>query len=192
MNFAAIGPLQPIKGMDIAIKAFNKVPGDHLSLNIYGRYDVFPRDYVQRVFKLAQADQRVSLKGPFNPKDRDAIFDTIDVLIVPSPVPETFSLAAHEALALGKPVLATRIGALANVIRDGVNGYLFEPGNDRQLAEHIRSLVSEPELIEKFSFPGTESCLTTEEHVQKIETIYRQVLDEYGKTAGGVSPAAPS
>ncbi|HWQ83037.1 MAG TPA: glycosyltransferase, partial [Anaerolineales bacterium] len=45
LTFATIGPLQPIKGMDLVIKAFRLVSGDHLRLKIFGRTDLFPRDH---------------------------------------------------------------------------------------------------------------------------------------------------
>lgn len=182
LTFAAIGPLQPIKGMDIAIKAFTKVPGDHLRLIIYGRTDLYPRNQVQHVIELTQADPRISLMGPFNPANKAAVFNTFDILIVPSPAPETFSLVAHEALALGKPVLATRIGALQDIIQDGVNGYLFEPGNHAQLAELIHSLATNPTLRGSLSAPGPVVILSIEEHTQQVENIYHQVLRESSNT----------
>ncbi|HWQ84553.1 MAG TPA: glycosyltransferase family 4 protein [Anaerolineales bacterium] len=180
LTFATIGPIQPIKGTDIAIKAFSKVPGEQLRLNIYGRHDLFPRDHIKQVLKLAQADPRVSILGPFDPRDRVSIFNAIDVLIVPSPAPETFSLAAHEALAMGKPVLASRIGALPEIIQDGVNGFLFEPGNDTRLAEFITLLASQPGILEKLSMPGTTPILTSIEHAREIKNIYHQVVRSGG------------
>ena len=180
LTFAAIGPLQPIKGMDIAIRAFSKVPGDHLRLKIYGRHDLYPREHVQQVFALAQADPRVSLEGPFDPEDRAEIFDSFDILLVPSPAPETFSLVAHEALAQGKPVLASRLGALADIIQDGTNGYLFEPGNDSQLAKLISAFAANPELIEKGSILGSLSIFTPDEHARQVETIYRYAMEKNG------------
>jgi len=178
LTFAAIGPLQPIKGMDTAIKAFSKVPGNHLRLKIYGRSDLYPRNYVQHIIELAQADSRVALMGPYNPADKAAVFDSFDILLVPSPAPETFSLVAHEALALGKPVLATRIGALSEIIQDGINGYLFEPGNQAQLAELIDAFAANPALLESLTAPGAVAIRTAEEHAQQVENIYRQVLGE--------------
>lgn len=180
LTFAAIGPLQPIKGMDIAIRAFSHVSGDHLRMKIFGRHDLYPREHVQAVFELAKADPRVSLEGPFDPSERAAIYDAFDVLIIPSPAPETFSLVAHEALALGKPVIASHIGALADIIQDGVNGYLFEPGNVSQLADLLKKLSNDPAFIEQLDIPGPAVIYSPEEHADQLEVIYRQTLGENG------------
>lgn len=176
--FAAIGPLQPIKGMDIAIRAFSQVPGEGLRLKIYGRHDLYPREHVREVFELAKADPRVSLEGPFDPSERANIYNTFDVLIVPSPAPETFSLVAHEALTMGKPVVASRIGALADIIRDGINGYLFEPGNILQLTHLLKKFSNDPALIEQLDIPGPAVIYSPNEHACQVEAIYRQVLVE--------------
>ena len=176
LTFAAIGPLQPIKGMDIAIKAFRKAPGDHLRLKIYGRTDLFPRNHVRRVSELAQADPRVSLMGPFNPAERGAVFGTFDVLVVPSRAPETFSFVTREALASGKPVIAARIGALPEIVQEGINGFLFPPGEIEPLIHLIASCAQDPQLIHRLSIPGPITILNTAEHAEQILAIYRQVL----------------
>ena len=180
LTFAAIGPLQPIKGMDIAIKAFRSVSGEHLRLKIFGRTDLYPRNHVRRVIELAQADPRVSLMGPFTPDERATVFDSFEVLIVPSRAPETFSFVTREALILGKPVIAAQIGALPEIIHDGMNGFLFEPGNTQQLADRLRSFANDPTLVQGFNLPGPVRILTSAEHTHHIERIYRQVVGESG------------
>lgn len=181
LTFAAIGPLQPIKGMDIAIKAFKKVPEENLRLNIYGRTDLFPRNHVRRVIELAQADPRVSLMGPFNPTDRASIFASFDVLIVPSRAPETFSFVAREALQMGKPVIAARIGALPEIIQHGINGFLFPPGEIQPLAGLLSLFTKDPDIIARLSIPGPVHILNTAEHAELLLAIYRQVLSEGNK-----------
>jgi glycosyltransferase involved in cell wall biosynthesis len=68
------------------------------------------------------------------------------VVAVPSVCPEVFGLAALEAYAWGKPVVASHIGGLPEVVHDGETGYLFEPGNAQALADKLAVLVKyEPE-----------------------------------------------
>jgi len=178
LTFAAIGPIQPIKGMDIAIKSFRSVPGDHLRLKIFGRTDLYPRNHVRRITQLAQADPRVSLMGPFNPADRASVFESFEILIVPSRAPETFSFVTREALVSGKPVIAARIGALAEIIQDGVNGFLFAPGDIQQLSRHLLAFANDPDLISHLTVPGPVQILTTAEHADQLQSIYHQVLAE--------------
>ena len=65
-----------------------------------------------------------------------------DVMTLTSHVIETFSIAALESMALGKPVVLTRIGGAEEQVRHGGNGFLFEPGDVATLAHHLRRLTA--------------------------------------------------
>ncbi len=67
-----------------------------------------------------------------------------DLLVVPSACFETGPMVMSEAHAVGTPVVGTRIGAMAEVITDGVNGRLVEPGDWRGLAEVLREVALDP------------------------------------------------
>jgi glycosyltransferase involved in cell wall biosynthesis len=71
-----------------------------------------------------------------------------DVMTLTSHVVETFSIAALESMALGKPVVLTRIGGAEEQVRHGINGLLFEPGDVATLAQHLRRLTA---ATERFS-----------------------------------------
>jgi len=73
--------------------------------------------------------------------DREVLLDAADVCVVPSVWEEAFGLAALEAMARGKPVVATAVGGIPEIIRHNVTGVLVSPGDERQLAESIDSLL---------------------------------------------------
>jgi glycosyltransferase involved in cell wall biosynthesis len=64
----------------------------------------------------------VSFYGPFANDTLPALLGPVDAVAIASTVPESFSIAAHEAFACGKPVIAAAAGALVEVVRDGENG----------------------------------------------------------------------
>lgn len=64
-----------------------------------------------------------------------------DVMTLTSHAVETFSIAALESMALGKPFVMTRIGGAAEQVQPGVNGFLFEPGDIETLARHLAALA---------------------------------------------------
>lgn len=64
-----------------------------------------------------------------------------DVMVLPSHAIETFSIAALESMALGKPLLLTRIGGAAEQVTPGLNGFLFEPGDIDALTGHLKALA---------------------------------------------------
>jgi glycosyltransferase involved in cell wall biosynthesis len=68
-----------------------------------------------------------------------------DLFVLPSTAVETFSNAALEAMAMGKPVLLSDIGGAAEMVRDGESGFLFSPANGTGLVEKLETLVKEPE-----------------------------------------------
>ena len=75
------------------------------------------------------------------------ILAQVDLLVIPSRCFETYSLAAREALLAGVPVVASGLGALPEVIEDGVNGYLVPPGDVAALSQALGQAVAHlPEL----------------------------------------------
>lgn len=62
-----------------------------------------------------------------------------DCMVLPS-VAETFSIAALESMAMGKPLVMTNIGGASEQVRDGINGYLYEPGDIKALSHYLRQL----------------------------------------------------
>ncbi len=83
------------------------------------------RDYYDRVFKpaLDAAGDDVEFLGELSQADRDRLFAESYASLMPGSWPEPFGLVAIEALATGTPVIAKRIGALPEIIRDGVDGF---------------------------------------------------------------------
>jgi glycosyltransferase involved in cell wall biosynthesis len=67
-----------------------------------------------------------------------------DVVVLASHAIETFSIAALEAMAMGKPLVLTRIGGAEEQVIDGKNGFLYEPGDIGALSEKLAALQSEP------------------------------------------------
>ena len=75
-------------------------------------------------------------------------------VVLPSESYETFGLSALEAYAAGKPVIASRLGALPFVVEDGKGGLLFEAGNRSELREKVRTLLTRPSEMERMGRYG--------------------------------------
>jgi glycogen(starch) synthase len=86
--------------------------------------------------------------------------------VLPSIWPETFSIVLREALSAGLPVVASRIGAIPELIRDGENGLLVSPGSVDELAAALERLAREP---------GLRQCLVS------VPTPIRSVADYAGE-----------
>jgi len=85
--------------------------------------------------------------------------------------------AVIEAMALRKPVVGVRRAALPLLVEPDQTGFLFEPGDDEQLAQHIRSFLSHPSLAKRFGEQGrlkVEKELTIEHVARTVEQVYQE------------------
>jgi len=104
---------------------------------------------------------------------------TYDVLILPSRF-DGRPVAVLESLALGVPVIASRVGALPELIQDGVTGFLCEPGDVRAFAERVRWLSAHPEEHRRMKAAArafAESALDARQMFERYEAAVRGVLE---------------
>ncbi len=102
-------------------------------------------------------------------------------LVFPSIWNETFGISIIEAFSHGKPVLASNLGAMADLVKDGYTGYLFEPGNARELAERVRLLWDNPEACQRMAMNARkeyEEKYTPERNYEMLIKIYREVIEK--------------
>jgi glycosyltransferase involved in cell wall biosynthesis len=176
--FGVVGSIIWTKGIHVLVNAFRKTKGNNIRLQIFGREDLDPT-YSKEIREMSANDQRIEFMGSFPPDQRGAIFEKIDVVVIPSIFPETFSLVAREALLSGKPVIASRIGALAEVIVDRVNGFLFDPQDNEELAKIISEIADDPQMLNRLDLPGPRQIDPLEDHANLIVKVYEEVLAEY-------------
>jgi glycosyltransferase involved in cell wall biosynthesis len=177
LHFTFVGTLIPSKGLDVLIRAFKRLESQNVSLAVYGREDVAPFEYRSQLKELSQGDDRIRFLGPFSQEQRVQVYEKTDVVVIPSRFPETFSLVAHEALAFGKPVIASSIGALPEVVKDGVNGYLVDPGDEDALHALLERIIMNPTTLDLLDCPGPSQIYSINEHGDRIEEMYQEILN---------------
>jgi glycosyltransferase involved in cell wall biosynthesis len=94
---------------------------------------------------------------------------------------EGLPLALLEAMALGKPVVATGVGGIPEVLEDGASGYIAAVGAIDELAERVIRLLNDAALRADMGAAGAatvESRYHVRHRVEAIERLYRQVLEE--------------
>jgi glycosyltransferase involved in cell wall biosynthesis len=92
--------------------------------------------------------------------DTERYYAAMDVFAISSvPKSEGTTTTAMEALACGTPVVATDVGAVSEVVRDGENGYVIEPNEPFELAQKLKTLLADPALCRRFGVAGrTRMC----------------------------------
>jgi len=172
MRFVYIGGIAPQKGVHVIVEAFRELRGD-TELWIAGD-EAFDPAYTQQL--RSRASPRVCFLGKL---DRAEVWRTLksaDAAVIPSLWYETFSLIAHEAFAAGVPVLASRLGALAEVVKDGLDGLLIPPGDVSAWRTALQSLIDDPGRL-AFLRAQVRPPLTVEQHASQIEALYGQLLN---------------
>jgi len=102
-----------------------------------------------------------------------------DLFLLPSEQ-ESFGLAALEAMSCEVPVIATRVGGLPEVVRDGVDGYLVEVGDVEAMAARACEILSDDSLQEQIGAQARRHVLkhfTPEKVVLHYLEYYRKVLE---------------
>lgn len=102
-------------------------------------------------------------------------------LVVSSIWYENFPRTIVEAFACGLPVIASRIGALADIVRDGETGLLFEPGNPRDLADKMAWALTHPDEMANMGRKARvqyEAEFSAEVNYQRLMAIYQEAIDE--------------
>jgi glycosyltransferase involved in cell wall biosynthesis len=128
------GRLTRWKGQLDFIAALARLPGRNFTAVLAG--DAQERDgYVAELrAAIAAAGLEATTRIPGHCTDMPAAFMAADVIVAPSIEPEAFGRVAVEAQAMGKPLVASRLGAQTETVRDGETGFLFEPGNVDELS----------------------------------------------------------
>lgn len=106
--------------------------------------------------------------------DVPSILETVDVFVLPS-LSEGLPLAMLEALALQKPVVATNVGGIPEVIEEGAIGYLVPPKNSEALADKILHLLRHPEVATNMGKAGRrriEESFSVEKMINEYQALY--------------------
>ena len=112
-------------------------------------------------------------------KDVGPFYAAFDALLLPS-ISEGTPVSAIEALAAGRPVVATRVGGVPDVVRDGEDGLLVEPGAIDDLAERLARLARDPALRERMGTSGRERVVDrygVGRLVDEMDVLYRSLLE---------------
>lgn len=143
-----LGQIREIKGVQDFIAMARQIPGDNLRFLIAGACrdpKKFSGSYgVEDLRVMIDDDSRIRYIG-YVGRVED-VYHTSDVVVVPSRWQEPLGLINLEAGACRKPVVATRVGGIPEVVHDGVNGYLVEPGDVDMLSARVRELIDAPQL----------------------------------------------
>lgn len=171
-----IGRLSKEKGIDYLIKAGSEIIATYPDVKILIIGDGPERQNLEILAKQLRISDNVIFCG-FQ-KDVAEFYHLIDIVVLPS-ITEGLPMVLLEALTYSKPIVATRVGGIPEVITDGKTGILVEPQNPSRLAEGIIRILKNPEEAHRMASEGrklVEERFNSRDLGKKIEKIYQEVL----------------
>ncbi|MEP6977906.1 MAG: glycosyltransferase family 4 protein [Thermoleophilia bacterium] len=175
-----IGRMTEIKRTDDVLLAFKSLRERGIDARLCLVGDGPDRDHVERrAHELGVMRETLFLGYQ---EQVASFFSAFDVFILPS-ANEGTPVTAIEALAAGKPVVATRVGGIPDVVRDGEDGFLVAPGDVDALADRLAQLATDEKLRERMGESArarVRERYSVERMVDDVDRLYRSLLEAEG------------
>lgn len=196
LTFGIPGTLLKWKGHDVFLKAARVVlealPGARAV--VIGEVPDGSTGYRDELMGLARElgiERRTVFTG-FR-KDIPEMIQLLDVVVHASVKPEPFGRVIAEGMAMGKPVVASRLGGPIEIIQDGETGFLVPPGDPEKLGRRIIELLSTPALAQRLGSNARVQAtgrFSPAAHARLVEQVYEDVLTAHGARTGPVRERA--
>jgi len=173
-----VGRLAFRKGFHLLVESMPRVLRRHPGARLYVAGKGIMAGFLGLLVESLDLQDRVTLMGYVSDEALPWLYRLCDVFVLPSVSAESFGITLIEAMAAGKPIVASRIGGVPEIVDDGVNGLLFEPWDSQGLSEAVNALLGAPELAEDL---GRRAHLSAEQNyswprvARRIEEVYLEV-----------------
>ena len=181
-----VGRIQRLKGPEVLLRAFAHLGDLNARVVIVGGqpsggHEAREINRLQQLSRRLGIAERVQFGGAVPHERLPLYYAAADVTVMPSSY-ESFGLVAVESLACGTPVVATRVGGLASIVRDGETGLLVPWRDPAMFAERLRTVLTDDALHARLSGAARASVMRygwdriADEHL----ALYEQVLNARG------------
>ena len=155
LRLVALGSIIPGKGLDILLAALSILQGEALHLDVIGPSSAKP-EFAEKMRRTVSAlGLPVTFQGELGDHELESTLRASHAMVLPSYY-EGFGIAYLEGMAHGLPALGSRAGAVPGLIRDGVDGFVVDPGDVRGLADRIRGLAQDRQHLVRLGLQALE------------------------------------
>ena len=181
LNILFVGRLEFRKGLNYLLNAFLRVKQEipESRLIVVGPGTRLRKRYERWVSKTGLED--VVFVGYVSNEDKARYYKTADIFCAPATSRESFGIVLLEAMATGKPVVATNIPGYASVVSDGEDGLLVPPQNYQELARALLTLLNDEALRKQMGARGEAKS-----REYSWELVSRRIMDYYLRVIGEV------
>lgn len=180
-RFVALGRLVAKKGFGVLVDAAATLRqrGYDFHVDVFGSGPEEER--LRALIAGHGVESEVHLKGSYDNGRLPAILRDCLALVVPSVVTETGDMdgvptVIYEAMALGRPVVASRLSGIPEIVRDGVNGVLVPPGDPGALADAMAGLLEDGARAEALGREGRAAVERNHDHVTAAAALLRDMV----------------
>jgi glycosyltransferase involved in cell wall biosynthesis len=184
-----VSRIDPRKGQDVLINAMKTVAGKNKKVKcVFVGNGSFSKQMIKtrsvwhnrllRLVKSLRLASRVQFTGYLEDEELHKLYEASDIVVQPSK-DEGFGLTVSEAMLFGKPVIGSRTGGIPVQIKQGYNGFLFEPYNYDELASFILMLAGDKKLMEEMGKNGMHEVrekFSSERGYKEHMEIYSELL----------------
>ena len=189
------GRIVPSKGVEVLMHAARAVDAEFVICGDGRRLDA-----MRRLARRLGVRERVCFKGWLGADELAHELAEASVVVMPSVWPEPFGLVGIEALAAGRPVVASSTGGVGDWLEDGVSGLCVRPGDAPALARALNELLADPARQRTMGAAGREMVaarFSPEQHVAALVEAYRTARSTWesersGNPTGVARPETPT
>ncbi len=170
-----VGRFDEQKGHMFFLKAIPKILQDVPDVRFIFVGDGSLRSKLEKMGRELEVNQNIIFTGVR--RDIPEILSIMDVFVLPS-IFEGFGIVLLEAMAVGKPVVASRAGGIPEIVEHGLTGILIEPANPSAIAGSVVKLLKNPVEAKRIANAGraeVERKFTADAMARKIEGVYDEV-----------------
>jgi glycosyltransferase involved in cell wall biosynthesis len=173
-----VGRHIPGKGFDVAIAALARILSDFPGTRLTIASDGPARSSLEQQVRVLGLAAFVEFPGWIEFDRMPCILNAATIVLVPSRIPEGFGLVALEAALMERPVIATRSGALPEVVADGETGLLVDHDDPAALADAIAFLLGRRDVATSMGQAGrrrAEALFGLQSHIDRFDAVYWQI-----------------
>ena len=175
--FLYVGRLSKEKGVKYLLEAMKDLPKD-INLKIVG---TGAEENNLKIYAQENNLDNIEFLGFKNREEITDIYQNCISTVLPSNCFEIFGMTNIESFINGKPVIASNIGGIPEIVEDNINGLLFKPGNIEELKNCILKYWNNPELSVQHGKNGYQKAITQyteDKYYNELIKIYEEVLNE--------------
>ena len=174
-----LGGLNPHKGPDVLLKTMLKIIKEVPDAKLVFIGSGMMREELEMLSKKLGVERNVKFAGFVGDTFKKALYyHAADVFVLPSTGPEIFGIVNLEAMACGVPIVASEIGGVPDVVRDGENGLLVPPRDSGELADAIIYLLENEDMREKMGKNGRKKVkdYSWKKIAEETEKVYLSLI----------------